>query len=73
MAQTSAATTRFLMPQGMDSLRTVTWKQNLGRLGHLSCLGARKTTISRILGTCLDVLKIGDKLKYYFFKIFPCF
>ena len=61
MVQTSAATTRFTMLQGMDSLCTVTWKQNLGRPGHLSCLGASKTSYSRTLGT-FQMSKIKVKL-----------
>ena len=61
MVQTSAGTTRFTMLQGMDSLCTVTWKQNLVRLGHLSCLGASKTSYSRTLGT-FQMSKIKVKL-----------
>ena len=61
MVQTSAATTRFTMLQGMDSPCTVTWKQNLGRPGHLSCLGASKTSYSRTLGT-FQISKLKVKL-----------
>ena len=58
MAQTSAATTRSSMLEVMDSLCTVTWKQNMVRPGHLSCLGVWKTTISRILGTVTNGLTL---------------
>ena len=61
MAQRNVATTRFTMLPGVDSLCTVTWKQNLGRPGHLSCLGASKTSCSRTLGT-FQMSKIKVKL-----------
>ena len=63
----NVATTRFTMLQEMDSLCTVTWKQNLVRLGHLSCLGASKTSCYRTLGT-FQMSKIKVKLydnRYY--------
>ena len=40
---------------------SVTWKQNLGRPGHLSRLGASKTSYSRTLGT-FQMSKIKVKL-----------
>ena len=64
MVQTSAATTRFTMLQGMDSPCSVTWKQNLGQPGHLSRLGASKTSCSRTLGT-FQMSKIKVKLCDY--------
>ena len=74
MAQTSAATTRSSMLQGMDSLCTVTWKQNLVRPGHLSCLGVWKITISRILGTVTNGLTLcrpPEKISPFLMALVP--